>query len=76
MPVPETAMHEDDRSSRWEDDVWGARQALHMQAITKATRVKGSPQYPFRPSIPSSYTGHVVASLLRCQRIWPYSSRF
>jgi hypothetical protein len=38
--MPEAAVHEDDGSANWKDDVWTARQGPHMQPVAIAEAVK------------------------------------
>jgi hypothetical protein len=63
MPVPKTAMNEDDLTIFGEDKVWFARKAGDMQAKSVTARVHNAPHQYFRLRVLASDERHPFASL-------------
>jgi hypothetical protein len=62
VSVPETAVHNNDRSMPWKNDVRAAREPGHMQPESAAHPVKNGTDLAFRYSVPTSNAGHIPAS--------------
>mgnify|MGYP001404443244 FL=1 len=63
MPVPETAVDEDNRPVLREHKVGGAGQLPHMKPISKPSGEKKGAKRSFRPSILSANARHHAAAL-------------
>lgn len=63
MPMPETAMNENDGAIPWEYQVWRSRKILPMQAKTKAEPVGDATNDQFRLGIPPPDARHDLAPL-------------
>lgn len=63
VPVPETAIDEDDGSIAWKDEVGPTRNAGHVETIPKTKCKQGAPKLEFGLGVPPADAGHDLATL-------------
>ncbi len=68
--VPEAAIHENDDPGGLEYYVWLAKYAA-IEPVTYSHRAERLSKRQFRPCVPTSYSGHTPAALLRGEDVRP-----
>lgn len=75
MPVPETAIYENDRFVPGQHNIRTPRQVFPLDAEPIAKAVQQFPEQNFRLSVPPLDGGHIPLSLLRREAVHNYSSK-